>query len=118
MPAQIGDRYMNADLHSAAAPVPESEAEFEPEFAAFVGIDWADLKSSWCLQTAGSDQRQRGEVSNQPEAIEQWATGLLRQFSGRPIAVSLEESRGRVVYQLAKFSHLVVFVVHPTKAAN
>jgi len=24
----------------------------EPQFAAFVGIDWADQKHAWCLQAA------------------------------------------------------------------
>jgi transposase len=106
---------MNADLHSSSgAPVEEHELEF----AAYVGIDWADQNSAWCLQAAGSDHRQSGEVSNQPEAIELWANTLLRQFSGRPIAVSIEQSHGRVVYQLAKFAHLVVFIVHPNKAAH
>ena len=31
--------------------------EQEPEFVAFVGIDWADQKHVWCLQAAGSTQR-------------------------------------------------------------
>lgn len=105
---------MNSDQHTAGAPVVEHQAEF----AALVGIDWADQKSSWCLQRAGSDQRESGEISNQPEAIEQWATVLQERFSGRPIGVCIEQSRGRVVYQLSKFPHLVVFIVHPNMAAS
>ena len=35
----------------------------EPEFVAFVGIDWADQKHVWCLQKANSRQREAGELS-------------------------------------------------------
>jgi hypothetical protein len=44
-----------------------SESEIlrpEPQFAAFVGIDWADQKHAWCLQAAGGMQRESGEVEH------------------------------------------------------
>ena len=44
----------------------------EPEFAAFIGIDWADQKHIWCLQAAGSAKRETGELKQTPEAIEFW----------------------------------------------
>jgi len=30
----------------------------ESEFAALVGIDWADQKHAWCVQAAGTTQRE------------------------------------------------------------
>ena len=36
--------------------------EHEPQFAAFVGIDWADQKQVWCLQATGSQRRESGLV--------------------------------------------------------
>ena len=42
----------------------------EPEFAATIGIDWADQKHIRCLQTAGSTQRESGELEHTPEAVE------------------------------------------------
>jgi len=44
----------------------------EPQFAALVGIDWADQKHAWCLQAAGTTQRESGEVEHTPEAVEAW----------------------------------------------
>jgi len=44
----------------------------EPEFAAFVGIDWADRKHVWCLQAAGSTKRETGELEHKVEAVEAW----------------------------------------------
>ena len=44
----------------------------EPQFAAFVGIDWADQKHAWCLQAADSQKRESGELEHTPEAVEMW----------------------------------------------
>src|SRR5215467_9844431 len=90
----------------------------EPEWAAFVTIDWADQKHYWKLVPAGSQQQEQGELQNTPEAVETWAAGLQQRFRGRPIAVCLEQARGALVYMLTKYSHLVLFPVHPTTAAR
>jgi len=89
----------------------------EPEWAAFVAIDWADRKNFWRLLSAGSQRFETGELDNTPEAVEVWAAGLEQRFGGRPIAVCLEQSRGALVYMLTKYPHLVLFPVHPTTAA-
>src|SRR5216683_6169943 len=93
-------------------------AKSEPECAAFVAFDWADQKHYWKLVPAGSQQQEQGELQNTPEAVETWAAGLQQRFRGRPIAVCLEQARGALVYMLTKYSHLVLFPVHPTTAAR
>jgi len=104
--------------------VPESQGRApctttsEPDFAAFVGLDWADQKHCWKLVAAGSAGQQQGEVDNTPEALQTWAAQLYRQFGGGPVAVGLEQSRGAVVFQLSKFPHLVMYPVHPTTVAK
>jgi hypothetical protein len=40
-----------------------------PSFTAFVGLDWADRKHDFCLQAAGSDQREFGTMDHTPEVI-------------------------------------------------
>src|SRR5215813_8192526 len=90
----------------------------EPEWAAFAAIDWADQKNFWRLVPAGSQRQEQGELENTPEAVEVWAATLQQRFGGRPIAVCLEQSRGALVYMLAKYAHLVLFPVHPTTAAR
>ena len=93
-------------------------AASEPEWAAFAAIDWADQKNFWRLVPAGSQRHEHGELENTPEAVEVWAAALQERFGGRPIAVCLEQSRGALVYMLAKYAHLVLFPVHPTTAAR
>jgi transposase len=96
----------------------ETWAASEPEWAAFAAIDWADQKNFWRLIPAGSACQEQGELENTPEAVESWAATLQQRFGGRPIAVCLEQSRGALVYMLAKYAHVVLFPVHPTTAAR
>ena len=90
----------------------------EAEFAAFVAIDWADKKHFWRLLEAGSEKPEHGQLDNQPEAVDVWAAMLYERFQGRPVAVCLEQSRGSLVYMLAKYAHLTLFPVHPKTAAQ
>jgi transposase len=89
----------------------------KPEYAAHIGLDWADQKHLWAMRTADGKQ-QRGELLNTPEAIEIWAAELAHRFGGRSIAVALEQSRGAVIAMLSKYAHLVLFPVHPNTVAN
>ena len=90
----------------------------EPQFAAFIGIDWADKKHVWCLQAVGSEKRESGELEHTPEAVEAWVGQLCQRFANRPIAVAVEQSRGAVVFMLSKYEPLHLFPVPSTMAAN
>jgi transposase len=93
---------------------PFNASQPEPEFAAFVAIDWADKRHVWALQEAAGNKRETGEVEQSPEAIEVWASGLAARFGSRPIAVGLEQSRGALLYTLTKYQHLILYPIHPT----
>ena len=58
----------------------------EPQFAAFVSIDWGDKKHAWCLQAVGSERRESGELEHSPEAVEAWVGQLCQRFANHPIA--------------------------------
>lgn len=103
--------------HSTQARGGEGAAA-EPEFAAWIGLDWADQQHHWSLLAAGSQRVQQGTLTNTPEALQQWAAELHTRFQGRPVAVCLEQSRGAVVYQLSQFAHLVIYPAHPRMAAQ
>src|SRR6516165_1376778 len=96
-----------------------SQQAQEPEFSAFVGIDWADQKHAWCLQAVGSTQRESGELEHKVETVEAWVTQLCQRFGGdRPIAVALEQTKGALLYMLAKYECLHLFPVPSTMAAS
>jgi transposase len=89
----------------------------DTEFAAFVGIDWADAKHDICLQAADSARREFSVIAHRPEAIEAWATGLRQRFPGR-IAVCLEIDKGPLVYALQRYDFLVLYPVNPATLAK
>src|SRR5436309_15945673 len=90
----------------------------DAEFAAFVGIDWADTKHDICLQVATSEEREFAVVPHRADAIEAWVGSLRHRFEGQPVAVGLELAKGPLVYALQKYDFLVLFPVHPATLAK
>ena len=88
------------------------------DFAAVVGIDWSDRKHDICLVAADSDRKEFCVLEHSPEAINEWAAALRARFSGRPVALCLEQSRGPLIFALLKYDFLVLYPVHPTTLAK
>ncbi len=88
------------------------------EFAAFIGLDWADAKHDLCLQVAGSDKREFQVLAHRPEVIDAWATALLQRFQGQPIAIALELNKGPIVEALRKYDGIVLFHINPMMLAK
>jgi transposase len=88
------------------------------EFAAFIGIDWADSKHDICLQVAHTEKREFAVLPHRPDAIDQWACSLRQRFQSRPVAVCLELRKGPIVYALQKYDFLVLFPVNPAMLAK
>jgi transposase len=88
------------------------------DFAAFLGIDWSDRKHDLCLVPADSARREFSVLEHTPEAINEWASRLRERFSGRAVAVCLEQSRGPLIFALLKFDFLVLFPVNPSTLAR
>src|SRR4029453_4699954 len=90
----------------------------QEEFAAFVGLDWADAKHDICLQAAGTARREFGGLEHSPEAIEAWGHPLRTRFNGQPIAVCLALKQGPIGSALRKYDCLVLFPVNPLTLAK
>ena len=71
----------------------------------------------FCLQAAGSPQREFGVLVHSPEAITLWAKALYRRFGG-PIAVCLEIAKGPLVHALQRHEFIVLFPVNPATLAK
>ena len=87
-------------------------------FAAFIGLDWADVKHDVCLQAAGSTRREFLVLEHSPEAIDAWVRTLRTRFNGQPIAVCLELNKGPIVSALRQYDFLVLFPVNPLTLAR
>lgn len=88
------------------------------EFAAFIGIDWADQKHDICLSLPGSGAREQSVIEHRPAAIDAWARGLRERFHGAPIAVCIELAQGPIVSALLEYDFFVLFPVNPTTLAR
>jgi transposase len=88
------------------------------EFAAVVGIDWADRKHDICLQPLPGQAREFQELAHRPEAIDDWANGLRKRFGNNSIAVCVELRKGPLIHALSKYEHLVVVPINPAMLAG
>lgn len=88
-----------------------------PEFTAFIGIDWADTKHDICIQPANNEQREFIQLPHQVSRIEEWACSMHQRFGG-VIAVALELSKGPIVYALQKYAFFVLYPINTTTLAK
>jgi hypothetical protein len=72
----------------------------QEEFAAFVGLDWADATHDVCIQATGTARREFLSFEHRPEAIDAWVQTLRTRFHGHPVAVCLELNKGPIVSAL------------------
>jgi len=88
------------------------------EFAARIGIDWADQKHDVCLLPADATEPERFTLKHTPEALVDWIADLRQRFGGRPVAIALETSRGPLVHALLEHEFVVLFPVNPRSLAR
>jgi len=88
------------------------------QFAAFVGIDWADRKHDVCVAAPDSGKPECFVVDHQPTAIRNWARSLRDRFPTGSIAVCLELSQGPIVSALLEHDFFVIFPVNPSTLAK
>jgi len=88
------------------------------DFAAFVGIDWADRKHDVCLAAPDSGKPESSVIDHRPTVIRDWARGLRERFPAGSIAVCLELSQGPIVSALLEHDFFVIFPVNPSTLAK
>lgn len=98
--------------------MPDTDCVAEPEWAAFLALDWGDQKHAWSLYVPGAQKPEHGELIHSPEAIHAWVSQLTARFADRPIAVCLEQARGALLASLSKYENLVLYPIHPATASD
>jgi transposase len=88
------------------------------EFAATIGMDWADRAHAVCLRAAGEAKREYQTLIHTPEALHAWVRGLQKRFGGQPVAICLELKRGPLVYALSHYEWLVLYPVNGQTVAD
>ena len=96
-----------------------NEAPFkEPEFSAFIAIDWADQKHDIAIQVAGQPQKTTRIIEHTPEALNDWVNQLRQQFGSGKISVCLEQSRGALINFLINHDLFVIYPINPKSLAK
>ena len=84
------------------------------EYAALIGIDWADQKHDICLIDPQTGRREASLLRHSPKSIDEWANALRARFGGQPVAVCLEQSRGPLIQALMKYDFLTLYPINPS----
>jgi transposase len=88
------------------------------EYAAWIGLDWADRSHAVSLRVEGSQQVESFQIEQKPEALSAWIAQLRERFGGRPVALSLEQSRGPLLFALMHIEFIVLYPVNPKALAR
>jgi len=88
------------------------------DFAALLGIDWADAKHDLCLIEATNQRKEFHTLKHTPAALQDFFLDLRQRFAGQPIAVAVEQARGPLLFALLKYEFLTLYPIHPTTLAR
>ena len=88
------------------------------QFAAFIGIDWADRKHDFCLWDAAEETSESGQIEHRPAVLHEWIASLQGRYPGKRIAVGLEQSKGALIHLLMQYEFIVLFIINPFMSAQ
>ena len=83
------------------------------EWAATIGLDWADKKHDLWIRLAGQSKGQHMQLKQTPEALHEWVAKLREQVGNGRVAIAIETSRGPVISALTAYDFIVIFPVNP-----
>ena len=83
------------------------------EFAATIGLDWADRKHDLWICPARQSKAEHRRLDQTPEALHEWVAKLQERFPSQRVAIAVETSRGPVISALMAYDFLVLFPVNP-----
>ncbi len=86
------------------------------KYKLFIGVDWANDKHDVCIQFPNGD-RQFSIINSSPEFIHEWILALHKKYHGK-IAISIELSKGPIVYALEKYDFVTIFPIQPLMLAR
>ena len=82
-------------------------------FAATIGLDWADQKHDLWIQPAQGSKAEHLRLEQTPEALHEWVAKVRGRLGNRKIAIAIETSRGPVISALMAYDFIVLFPINP-----
>ena len=71
----------------------------EPDFAAFIGIDWADQRHAWALQSTARGAIEHGDVDHTPEAVDAWIVPKVGAVTSSPAELDIVDVWGASTFE-------------------
>ena len=95
------------------------KTQTDSTFTAYIGLDWGDSKHAVALYPNSKTAKiETTTIDNTPEAMHTWLKCLAQRFSGKPIALGVETSRGPLINLFMPYPWLTVFPIHPATSAR
>jgi transposase len=82
-------------------------------FAATIGLDWADQKHDLWLRPADGSKAEHLRLEQTPEALHEWVAKMRQRFGNGRLALAVETSRGPIISALMAYDFIVLFPVNP-----
>lgn len=94
------------------------EANSLNQYAAHIGLDWADKKHDVCLMFNEKNQIEYDQFEHTPQAIDDWVLTLRQRIPNQRVAICLELKNGPIVYALLKYSFIDLYPIPPATLAK
>jgi len=82
-------------------------------FAATIGLDWADKKHDLWICPTDNSKAEHTQLDQTPEVLHQWVAKLQQRWPGQRVAIGIETSRGPVISALMAYDFIVLFPINP-----
>ncbi len=87
------------------------------DYAAVIGIDWADQKhalATFCAPFEGARAPEHSELEQKTDALIDWISALQERFGEQArVAVVIEQRKGALIHFLSAFGFIDIFPVEP-----
>jgi transposase len=90
----------------------------EETIAAYIGLDWADAEHEVTMLVVETGEVESGKIKQESEALADWVQGLRERFSGRKVAIAIEQRKGALIYALMCYDFLILYPVNPKTLAR
>lgn len=94
------------------------KASNQSEYAALIGIDWADKYHDIHEVSTKTQARSQYRIHHTPKELHQWAVNLTKTYPNQSIAVCCELTRGPLIHALSQYTHITIFPVNPSTVAK
>ena len=90
----------------------------EETIAAYVGLDWADSEHEVTMLVVETGEVETRKLKQESEALAEWVQSLQERFSGRKVAIAVEQTKGALIYALMCYDFLNLYPVNPKTLAR